>query len=218
MKNIIESLEWRYATKKFDTTKKLTPTQLDMLLTAARLSPSSFGLQPWKFVVVTDTAVRAKLREAAWGQPQITDASALIVFCIRKNIDDALVDAYMQSIAMTRNVPLETLKGFADSIKGSIKSRGTPGTEVAKDSAREWSTRQVYIALGVLLTTAAHLDIDACPMEGFNPKKFDDILGLAALGLESRVLAAVGFRSADDKSASMKKVRFLKEEVVVEVK
>jgi nitroreductase len=218
MKNIIESLEGRYATKKFDTTKKLTPTQLDMLLTAARLSPSSFGLQPWKFVVVTDTAVRAKLREAAWGQSQITDASALIVFCVRKNIDDALVDSYMQSIASTRNVPLDSLKGFADTIKGSIKSRGTPGTEAAKESAREWSTRQVYIALGVLLTTAAYLDIDACPMEGFDPQKFDDILGLAALGLESRVLAAVGFRSADDKSASMKKVRFLKEEVVVEVK
>jgi nitroreductase len=212
MKNIIESLQWRYATKQFDTTKKLTEFQLDMLLTAARLSPSSFGLQPWKFVVVTDPSVRAKLREAAWGQSQITDASALIVFCVRKNIDDDLVDAYMQSIAATRNVSLDSLKSFADNIKGSIKSRPTP------ESAKEWSTRQVYIALGVLLTTAAHLDIDACPMEGFDPKKFDDILGLAVLGLESRVLAAVGFRSADDKSASMKKVRFPKEEVVVDVK
>jgi nitroreductase len=212
MKNIIESLQWRYATKQFDTKKKLTPDQLDILLTAARLSPSSFGLQPWKFVVVTDTVVRTKLREAAWGQSQITDAGALIVFCVRKNIDDALVDSYMQSIATTRSVPLDTLKGFADSIKGSLKSRPTP------ESAREWATRQVYIALGVLLTTAAHLDIDACPMEGFDPKKFDDILGLAALGLESRVLAAVGFRSADDKAAAMKKVRFSKEDVVVEVK
>jgi nitroreductase len=220
MKNIIESLQWRYATKKFDTTKKLTPAQLDMLLTAARLSPSSFGLQPWKFVIVTDPAVRAKLREAAWGQSQITDASALIVFCVRKNIDDALVDTYMQSIATTRNVPLDSLKGFADSIKGSINSRATAGSapEAATSAAREWASRQVYIALGVLLTTAAHLDIDACPMEGFDPQKFDDILGLAALGLESRVLAAVGFRSADDTAAGMEKVRFPKEEVVVEVK
>jgi nitroreductase len=222
MKNIIESLQWRYATKKFDTTKKLTSAQLDMLVESARLSPSSFGLQPWKFVIVTDTAARAKLREAAWGQSQITDASALIVFCVRKNIDDALVDSYMQSIASTRNVPLETLKGFADTIKGSIKSKGTPGTEAdpeaATSAAKEWATRQVYIALGVLLTTAAHLDIDACPMEGFDPKKFDDILGLSALGLESRTLAAVGFRSADDTTAGLKKVRFPKEEVVVEVK
>jgi nitroreductase len=211
MKNILESLKWRYATKQFDTTKKLTPDQLGMLLEAARLSPSSFGLQPWKFVVVTNPAVRAKLREAAWNQSQITDASALIVFCVRKDIDDVLVDSYMQSIAKTRSVPIESLKGFADSIKGSLKSRPTP------DALKEWATRQVYIALGVLLTVAAHLDIDACPMEGFDPKKFDDILGLAALGLESRTLATVGFRSVDDVTASYAKVRFPKEAVVVEV-
>jgi len=211
MNNIIESLKWRYATKEFDTTKKLTQAQLDTLLEAARLSPSSFGIQPWKFVVVTNPDVRAKLREAAWGQAQITDASALIVFCMRTDVDEAFVEKYMQSIASIRNIPTESLKGFGNTIKGVIKSR-TP------EALHEWLSRQVYISLGVLVSAAASLDIDACPMEGFDSKKFDEILGLGKLGLESRVLAAVGFRSATDPSAKMAKARFPKGEVVVEVK
>ena len=216
MKDIIEALKWRYATKEFDTNKKLSAAQLDTLLESLRLSASSFGLQPWKFVVVTNPEIRAKLREAAWGQPQITDASELIVLCVRKNIDDSLVDTYMQSIAETRGVSVDDLKGFSDMIKGSINSR--KNADEAKVSAKEWAARQVYISLGTLLATAAHESLDACPMEGFDNKKFDEILGLEALGLESLVLAAVGFRLETDKMALVPKSRFSKEEVVIEVK
>lgn len=211
MKNIIEALQWRYATKVFDTNKKLSEEQKSVLLESLRMSASSYGLQPWKFVVVTNPEVRMKLKEAAWGQPQITDSSELIVLCVKKNIDSALVDTWMQSIAKQRGVEVETLKGYADMINGSLAGR-TP------EAAKEWASRQVYIALGTLLTAAAVLEIDACPMEGFDNKKFDEILGLDAMGVESRVLAAVGFRSPEDKMANLPKARFPKEDVVVEVK
>ncbi len=212
MKNIIEALQWRYATKEFDTSKKLSSEQLHTLTEALRLSASSFGLQPWGFVVVSNPEVRAKLREAAWGQSQITDASELIVICVRKNVDSTLVDTWMQSIAKTRGIDIAELKGYSDMINGSINGRSSP------EAAKEWASRQVYIALGTLLATASVEEIDTCPMEGFDNKKFDDILGLDALGLESRVLAAVGFRSATDKMASLPKTRFPKEDVVVEIK
>jgi nitroreductase len=212
MKNTIDALKWRYATKQFDPTKKLSKEQYEIVTEALRLAPSSFGLQPWKFIEVTNPEVRAKLREAAWGQPQITDAANLFVLAVNKNVNDAYVDTYIADIAKTRGMKIEDLKGFEDSIKGSIASKG--GVE----GVIQWSSRQVYIALGTLLTTAAVEGIDACPMEGFDSKKFDEILGLEKLGLESRVLATVGFRSEGDKAASYKKVRSAKEDVFIELK
>jgi nitroreductase / dihydropteridine reductase len=209
MANILEALKWRYATKQYDTVKKLSTAQLDMLIEAMRLSPSSQGLQPWRFIVVSNPEVRARLRAEGGGQPQMTDASQLIVFAIEKNLDEALVEKYLRSVAETRGVGMETLTGYRDMLLGSIKSR-------SPEQNREWATRQVYIALGVLLATAAHEGIDASPMEGFDPKKFDEILGLEAMGLESKVLAAVGFRSPTDKYASLAKVRFARGDVVVE--
>ncbi len=211
MKNIIEALNWRYATKVFDPQKKLTSAQLDTLLEATRLSASSYGLQPWKFIVVTNPAIRTKLREAAYNQPQLTDASHVVVFTVKKNIDAALVDEYIASIAATRKMKVEDLKGFADTMKGSIAGR-TP------EQAKEWASRQVYIALGTLLSAAATEQIDACPMEGFDPKKFDEILGLDTYGVESRAIVTLGFRSEGDTLPKMAKVRFPKSEVVVEVK
>lgn len=211
MTNIIDSLNWRSAIKKFDTTKKLSDTQIGMLFEALRLSPSSFGLQPWKFVVVTNDEIREKLRAAAWGQPQITEASHLIVFAIRKNVNEEFVDEYVQAVAKERGVSVDALKDFGDMMKGSINRRSA-------DENKNWATHQLYLSLGVLLSAAAVEGIDACPMEGFDPKQFDEILGLEAMGLESRVIAAVGFRSADEKAALLPKVRFSKEEVIVEVK
>lgn len=211
MKNITEALQWRYAVQMFDQEKKLTQDQLTTLTEAMRLSASSFGLQPWKFIVVTDPAIRRKLREAAWDQSKVTDASHFIVFAVRKNIDAGLVDAYMASVAKTRGVKTEDLKVFGDRIKGFLAAK-TP------EALREWGTRQVYIALGTLLTTAAVEGIDAGPMEGFDPKKFDEILGLDKLGLESRVAAAVGFRSEKDAASKQAKVRFAREEVIIEIK
>lgn len=211
MRNIIEALNWRYATKKFDTSKKLTDAELSTLTESLRLSASSFGLQPWKFITVSNPEIRAKLREAAWDQPQITDASHLIVLAVKKNIDAAAVDAYMESTAKARNVGVESLKGYGDMIKGSFTGK-------SPEALREWASRQVYIALGTLLTTAAHEGIDACPMEGFDNQKFDEILGLDKLGLGSRVLAAVGYRLSDDAAAKIQKSRFSKEEVFLEIR
>ena len=211
MQNIIDALKWRYATKKFDATKKLSQEQFDTVLESLHLSASSYGLQPWKFIVVTNPEIRAKIKAAAWNQTQITDASHLIVLAVQTTVDAAYVDRFVASVSKTRNVPVDALKGYADMMKGSIAGR-TP------ESVVDWSSRQVYIALGTALTAAAVSGIDACPMEGFDPKQVDDILGLAKMGLQSRVLMPVGFRAADDDMAKAPKVRFSKEEVVIEVK
>ncbi len=210
--DIVKALNFRYATKEFDATKKLSEKEIDTLLEAARLSASSFGLQPWKFIVVTNPEVRAKIKAAAWNQPQVTAASHLVVFTVEKNVDDAFVDKYVADVAKTRGVSVADLKGYADMMKGAIKAKGSA------EAVKDWSARQVYIALGMLLTSAAVLGIDACPMEGFDNKKVDEILGLGKLGVESLAFAALGYRSSSDKAASYKKVRFPKSEVIVEVK
>lgn len=211
MNKVSDAMKWRYATQKFDVSKKLSEVQISELLSTIILAPSSFGLQPWKFIVVTNPEVRAKLQEAGSGQSQISEASHLIVFAVEKYIDDALVDNYMKLVSAVQGHAIEDLKGYADMIKGSIANR-TVGQNI------EWATRQAYLALGVLVTAAAVEGIDVGPMEGFGPKKFDEILGLDKLGLESKVAAAVGFRTQDDPNLQNKKVRFPKDKVVIEIK
>lgn len=209
--NITEAMQWRYATNKFDTNKKLTSAQLDELLGAMVLSPSSYGLQPWRFIVVTNPAIRAQLQVAGYNQPKISEASHLVVLAVEKNVDEKFIDAYLQSIVATRGVTLDDLKMASDMIRGAVLGM-TPEQRI------EWATRQAYIALGVLITAGAVEGIDVAPMEGFDPKKFDEILGLDKMGLESKVAAAIGFRASDDPSALHKKVRYPREKVVVEVK
>lgn len=212
MKNVIDAMKWRYATNKFDTTKKLSDAQLSELLDAMVLAPSSYGLQPWKFIVVTNPEVREKLQAAGYNQAKISEASHLIVLAVEKNINDALVDTFIKSVSEVRGVSVADLKGYADMIKGSISGM-TPEQRV------EWAARQAYIALGVLVTAAAIEGIDVGPMEGFDAKKFDEILGLDKRGLESKVAAAVGFRISDEEShQAHKKVRFPREQVVIEIK
>ncbi|MFZ2187222.1 MAG: NAD(P)H-dependent oxidoreductase [Candidatus Moraniibacteriota bacterium] len=206
MSNIIEALQWRYATKQFDPEKKLSAEQLHTLKEALRLAPSSFGLQPWHFVIVEDTELRKQLRAAGYDQPQITDASHFLVLATEKNVDAALVDKYLQSIAVTKNIPVETLEGFRGMLNGSIEAKGEAG-------AREWAVRQVYIALGVLAAAAAVEGIDMAPMEGFDPQAFDAILGLDKRGLVSRVMVGLGFRKIDDPAAQAVKVRYAEEQV-----
>ena len=208
--NSIDAMKWRYAVKKFNPTKKLTTEQFDLLTEAVRLAPSSYGLQPWRLIVVSNPEIRAKLREAGYDQPQITDASHLFIFAAQNNLSDASVEHYMDQIVAVRGVARESLDGFATMLKSGISSR-------SQTANTEWATRQAYLGLGVLLDTCAISEIDACPMEGFNPAAFDEILGLAAHGLETKVIAAVGFRADDDGMASMKKVRFPKEEFVISV-
>lgn len=206
MTDIIQALEWRYATKQFDPEKKLSTEQLGMLKEALRLAPSSYGLQPWHFIVVEDKAIREKLRAAGYDQPQITDASHFIVLATEKNVDAALIDKYLKSVAATKGISVEQLGGFRDMLLGVIGAKGVAG-------AAEWAARQVYIALGVLLAAAAVNSIDAAPMEGFDPAQFDEILGLGARGLSSRVIVGLGFRKADDPASTAVKVRYSEEEV-----
>ncbi len=210
MGNIHDALQWRYATKQFDTTKKLTDEQISELLEDVRLSPSSFGLQPWKLIAITNPEVRLKLRAAAWGQPQVTDASHLIVFAAKTNLTEASVDEYIQLIAKTRNIEVEALSELSAMMKGSLHHRNP-------EQRTEWAARQAYIALGVLVAAAADAKIDVSPMEGFDPLQFNEILGLDALNLTASVIAGVGFRLATDPNATLHKVRFAKEDIITHI-
>ena len=206
MSNIIEALNWRYGTQQFDTTKKLTEQQLTLLEEALRLAPSAYGLQPWHFFVIQNEDIRKTLREVAFNQPQITEASCLFVLAIQKNIDGNLVDQYMKSIIATQSVSEESLEKFRTMIQNDIKKKGNLETN-------EWATRQLYLALGIVLAAAAAERIDTCPMEGFDREKFDKILDLESRGLESRVLVAAGFRAEDDRALKKAKVRYSEDEL-----
>ncbi|MBP6348022.1 MAG: NAD(P)H-dependent oxidoreductase [Candidatus Obscuribacter sp.] len=203
---LLNSLKWRYAVKKFDPTKKLNDETWAALQEALVLSASSFGLQPWKFVVVTTQSIKDKLPEHSWGQTQAADCSHLVVICRKDSIDEAYVDHYLQAIATARGVTVESLQSYGGMMKGFINS--------PSDKA-EWMTKQCYIALGSLLSSAAILGVDACPMEGFDSKAYDKILGLEALGCRSVVVCPLGYRAKDDHYADLAKVRFDAKEVVI---
>ncbi len=213
MSPIIEAMKWRYATKVFDTEKKLTDEQFNGLLDAVNLSASSYGLQPWRLVVVKNPELRAQIKESSWGQTQTTDASHLIVIAIVKGLNDAYVDKFINLVSTTRGVDIAGLEGYSQMMKGAIKSKTEKG---GVEAVKEWSAKQAYLALGSLLMTCAMEKIDACPMEGFDNTKIDTILGMSELGLESVVMCPVGYRAASDESANYKKVRFAKEDMVIE--
>ena len=208
MTDIIKSLQWRYATKKFNTEKKVSEADLEELLEVLRLAPSSFGLQPWKFVVVKNTELRAKLKEAAWNQSQVVDASHFIVLCARTDVDENFVKRFVELISKTQEIPVENLKTSHDTMVGSLSRMDEP-------ARLDWSKKQVYIALGMLLEAAALKGIDACPMEGFSKEKFDEILNLKEENAAATVACALGYRSEDDRAASRAKVRFAKDDIVV---
>ncbi|CAL1521475.1 NAD(P)H-dependent oxidoreductase [Chitinophaga sp. MM2321] len=205
--DILQKLEWRYAVKKFDAARKLSAAQLDRIIAATRLSASSYGLQPYKILVVENPAVREQLRKASWNQTQITDASHLVVFARYNDLQASHVDDYTKNIAATRNINPEDLAGFAGVMKGTVNRLD------AKDAA-VWTSKQAYLALGTLLTAAAAEDIDACPMEGFDAAQYDEILGLKDKGLATVVIAAIGFRADDDVMQHAKKVRKPMDELV----
>ena len=209
MKTLLEAMRWRAALKKF-IPEPLKKDQMDLLLEAVRLAPSSFGLQPVKVVVITNPEMLLKLRTAGYNQAQISEASALFVFAIETGLDDVFVDRFITSISETRGVSLETLADYSNMMKGSLSSR-TSEQRIA------WATNQAYLSLGVLITGAAVEGIDVGPMEGFDPAQFDEILGLTEKGLTAKVIAAVGFRDAADPYLAMKKVRFPIDEVIIRV-
>ncbi len=209
MMSVIESLNWRYACKKFDPDKKLSDDQLNILLESLRLTPSSYGMQPWKFVLVENPELREKLVAASWKQAQVKDASHLLVLCAPKIVDEAWVDRYLADMAKTRGQEVSELSGFKNMLMSITKK--TPEAQYT------WAKNQIYIALGNLLTVCAELRIDSCPMEGFKSKEYNEILGLEKLGLTSVVVCPVGFRHSDDKYIDLKKVRFPLSELVVRI-
>jgi len=205
--HLLNNLKWRYAVKKFDATRKIEAHFWKSLEQAAIHAPSSFGLQPWKFVVVEDASLRERLRAASFNQPQITDASHLVIFARRTKLGQQEVDQYIDQIAAVRGSEKSALADFRNTMMGFSQR---PGFDV-----NAWAGKQVYIALGVFLTSAAMLGIDSCPMEGFDPAQYDQILGLTEQGLAAQVVATVGYRASDDPFASMKKVRFHDSDVII---
>lgn len=201
------ALNRRYATKSFDATRKLPAATLDALLDALVLSPSSFGLQPWKFLVVDAPDLRTRLRAESWDQSQVTDASQLIVFAARETVEVADVDEHLAHTAAVRGMEVAALAPMREMMLGFI---------AAKDEADQfaWNTRQAYIALGQLMTAAALLEVDSCPLEGIAPAAYDEILELTGSGYRTVCACALGYRAADDKYAAAPKVRYPRERVV----
>jgi nitroreductase len=208
---LLTQLNWRYATKQFDPNRKINAEDWAALEEALLLSASSGGLQPWAFVVVNDPGVREALVPAAFGQAQVKDASHLVVFAARTNFDVADVDAHIARTAEVRRIPAESLAQFREMLVGGIVNAMDAPTRQA------WATKQAGIALGNLLTSAALLGIDACPMEGFLPPQVDEILGLKEKGLTAVAFCPLGYRSAEDAYSTLPKVRFPKEKVLLHI-
>jgi nitroreductase len=205
---LLDALQWRYATKVFDAGKKIPADTWAALEESLVLTPSSYGLQPWRFIVITDKALRESLVPHAWKQRQVADCSHLVVMAVRRKMAEADVDKFIQRIAEVRGGTADALAGFRNMMVGDVVT-GERGQWVA-----EWACRQAYIALGQFMASAALLGIDTCPMEGFVPAKFDEVLRLADEGLTTAVLCPAGYRSADDRYASLPKVRYKTGDVI----
>jgi nitroreductase/dihydropteridine reductase len=208
--NSIQSLEWRYACKKFDETKKLSNSQLMTLKNAFNLTATSFGLQPFKLLVIKDQKIKDTLQPLAYFQPQISTCSHLLVLCIETNIDEKIVDSYFDLVHEVRKTPEEILSKF----RNQLKEIYTNNTAQAIEQSAIYQT---YIILGTLMTVCALEKIDSCPMEGFNAKKFDEILQLEEKNLKSVLLLPVGFRAEDDFMSTQKKVRKPLQEMIIEI-
>lgn len=208
---LLHQLQWRYATKRFDPARKISPEDWAVLAEALVLTPSSFGLQPWKFWVVTNPEVKAQLLPLSWKQVQIVEGSHVVVLAAKKDLSADDVDRYLARISEVRNVPIENLAGFRKMMIGALVPP-PPGFDI-----NEWAAKQVYIALGNFMTAAAVMGIDTCPMEGIEPAKYDALLGIAEKGYATVVACVAGYRAADDKYATTPKVRFATSDVIVEV-
>ncbi|MBC7748751.1 MAG: NAD(P)H-dependent oxidoreductase [Methylotenera sp.] len=208
MNTFLENQNWRYATKKFDATKKIASKDIVILKEAIRLSSSSYGLQPYKIIIVENPELRAQLKPAAWGQSQIVDASHIVVFANEVNYGESGIDDYFKNVSQTREVPVESMKGYMDFMKATI-------TALSDNDRNIWSAKQTYLALGNLMNAAAELRIDVTPMEGFVPEQVNEILGLNELGLNATLIATLGYRHEEDATQYFKKVRKSNEELFI---
>jgi len=199
---IKESLQWRYATKRFDPARKIEPATWQVLEESLRMSPSSFGLQPWHWIVVTNPEVRKQLQAHSWNQPQIVEASHLVVLASAKDMSEDTIDSFLKLTADTRGIPTESLNTYRGMIVPFVKHLKD------KHLLEVWTTKQAYLALGMLLSSAALLHVDACPMEGIDPAQYDAILGLDKTNFATRVACTLGYRAPADSSAGAAKVRY----------
>lgn len=205
---LIESLKWRYATKKMNG-EKIPQDKLEKILEATKLAPSSYGLTPYKVIVVEDPETKQKLQGACYGQTQIGDSSAVLVFAVSDNITESSVDEYMEEIAKQRDISVDMLSDFSNLLKSVVNG-------MTEEQKITWAQKQTYIGLGVALTAAAIEEIDSTPMEGFVPDSVDEVLGLKELGLKSSVVLALGYRDAEnDYMSSLKKVRWEDERLFI---
>jgi nitroreductase len=208
---LLQALNWRYATKFFDATKKIPTDTWQALEQVLVLTPTSYGLQPYKFLVINDPAKRAALLPHSWGQKQVVDASHFVVFTARTEMTEADVDRFIKRTTEVRKLPDGAFNPYRDMMLGDIVN-GPRGK-----IAHEWAARQAYIALGNLMTCVAVLGVDACPMEGIVPAEYDKILNLNGSGYATVVACALGYRAASDKYASLAKVRYEAKDLVQEI-
>ena len=204
---LLQQLKWRYATKQFDPARKIPADLWAALEEVLVLSPSSFGLQPWKFLVITNPEVRAKLQPLSWGQNQIVDASHLLVFLVKSSLTPADVRRFIERTAEVRGTTVESQAGYEKVINGFAAN-------FSEAELRAWSSRQLYLAFGNFLTSAAMLGVDACPIEGLDPAGYDKALGLEGSGYFTVAACPVGYRLEGDKYATLPKVRFKAEDVI----
>ncbi len=206
---LLTALRTRYATKKFDPARKISEADWKTLESSLVLAPSSYGLEPWKFHVIENPAIREKLRAASWNQTQVTDASHYVVFTFKKSVKESDVAELLERTSATRGVPIEALDGYRKVITGDL-IHGPRSAVIAP-----WAGRQTYIALGFAMLSAAILGIDTCPMEGIDPAEYDRILGLEGSEYATVAGLALGYRHAEDRYADAKKVRKHVDQVIV---
>ena len=205
---LLDSLRWRYATKQFDSQRKLSEAQVTQLLEAANLTATSYGLQPFKFLVLQDQAKQDQLVASSYGQTQVAEASHVIVVATRTDVDADYIGDYVKLMESQRGLPEGALDQYKTVMIGSLNSMD----EQAIDA---WATKQAYLALSTLLVACAVAKIDACPMEGFVASEYDEMLGLSAMNLHAAVVLPIGYRAADDKHQNYKKVRRELDDIVV---
>ncbi len=204
---LLQKLNWRYAVKKFDPAKKLSAAEWKVLEDVLILTPTSYGLQPYKFLVIQDPKLRAQLRAVSWNQSQVEEASHFVVFLARETMDEAYITKFIARNAEVRNTSPDKFQGYKELMLKNLVQNNS------KDIP-EWSARQAYIALGNLMTAAATLDIDTCPLEGLDPVKYDEILGLKGSGYYTLAACAVGHRHAEDAYAQATKVRWERKDLI----